>query len=212
MANVKEKKNVTGDSWPPKPEEYLYIPNIIDYLRVVALIYAMMGHTATIEGDWHFVTWYSVSYLLDAVDGVAARYFNQCSKLGYYLDMIIDRISSSLALYKASVRVPNVLFSITLLALIVLVEILAHAVVMYFSEVLKVHQKDMGGDFQIVKLYLGSKLGLGFGCICYEAMLLAIILNAPTIVVLLFLPGFAFRAAANLVRLWACANLKKKDP
>ncbi|KAF9435240.1 hypothetical protein BGZ76_006655 [Entomortierella beljakovae] len=33
---------------------------------------------------------YSISQLLDAVDGHAARYFNQCSKFGAVLDMVTD--------------------------------------------------------------------------------------------------------------------------
>mmetsp|Transcript_12404 Transcript_12404/g.14681 ORF Transcript_12404/g.14681 Transcript_12404/m.14681 type:complete len:201 (+) Transcript_12404:24-626(+) len=197
-------KSALEPSWPPKAVEFLYVPNIIDYLRVVSLVYAMYGNA---ESDWHFVTWYSVSYLLDAIDGEAARYFNQCSKLGYYLDMVIDRISSSLALYKAAMCMHNPIFKLGLLSCIFIVEILAHGVVMYFGEVLKRHQKKMGGEFALVRLYLGSKLGLAFGCICYEAMLLAIIVDMPWYVTLLFLPGFVFRAAACTTRLVACMVL-----
>lgn len=34
---------------------------------------------------------YCISQGLDAVDGVVARYFNQCSKFGAVLDMLTDR-------------------------------------------------------------------------------------------------------------------------
>mmetsp|Transcript_29716 Transcript_29716/g.52159 ORF Transcript_29716/g.52159 Transcript_29716/m.52159 type:complete len:197 (-) Transcript_29716:46-636(-) len=187
-----------GDSWPPKFEEFFYIPNIIDYFRVVSLIIACQG------SDLHFVIWYSISYLLDAIDGEAARYFNQCSKLGYYLDMAIDRFSSSLALYLASQKLDNLLISFTLLLSLLVVEILAHGVVMYYGEVLKLHQKEMGGDFTIVRLYLGSKKGLAFACISYEGFVLSLILQSPIWVNLVFLPGFVFRAAANTTRLYAC--------
>jgi len=38
---------------------------------------------------------YTVSCLLDAVDGNAARYYNQCSKFGAVLDMVTDRSTTT---------------------------------------------------------------------------------------------------------------------
>jgi CDP-diacylglycerol--inositol 3-phosphatidyltransferase len=38
---------------------------------------------------------YIISCLLDAVDGNAARYFNQCSRFGTVLDMVTDRSTTS---------------------------------------------------------------------------------------------------------------------
>ncbi|KAG0211966.1 CDP-diacylglycerol-inositol 3-phosphatidyltransferase [Mortierella sp. GBA30] len=38
---------------------------------------------------------YSISCLLDAVDGQAARYYNQCSKFGAVLDMVTDRCTTA---------------------------------------------------------------------------------------------------------------------
>ncbi len=163
--------------WPPSFAQYFYIPNIIDYLRVVALWWALQEQG---QGRFHFAIWYTVSMGLDGVDGMAARYFNQCSTLGYYLDMIIDRISSITALLKAAALFTpsNLPIAYSLLACIVVVEILAHGVVMYYSEVKNVHQKNLGLEYAIVKAYLHkNKLGLAFGCISYEAMLLSIIAN-----------------------------------
>eukprot|EP00744_Colponema_vietnamica_P013095 GILI01018368.1.p1 GENE.GILI01018368.1~~GILI01018368.1.p1 ORF type:complete len:224 (+),score=31.26 GILI01018368.1:99-674(+) len=37
---------------------------------------------------------YALSQGLDAVDGVAARHFNQCTKFGSVLDMVTDRVST----------------------------------------------------------------------------------------------------------------------
>ncbi|GAB5363432.1 hypothetical protein AAMO2058_000882600 [Amorphochlora amoebiformis] len=201
----KSQQNVMGsDSWPPKFKEFFYIPNIIDYLRVVALVWAMRESG---EGsEWHFVTWYAISYLLDMIDGEAARYFDQCSKLGYYLDMVIDRISTIVASAKAMGYL-SPFSAMALLVTTVIVEIIAHGVVMYYGEVLGIHQKKMGFDYYLVNLYLGSKAGLGFGCVCYEAFLLSIILQMPLWVNLLFFPGFAFRTAACTVRLYACMYL-----
>jgi CDP-diacylglycerol--inositol 3-phosphatidyltransferase len=46
--------------------------------------------------DWKLTAvLYSVSQGLDAVDGVVARHFNQCTKFGQVLDMLTDRCASS---------------------------------------------------------------------------------------------------------------------
>ncbi|KAF9764712.1 CDP-diacylglycerol--inositol 3-phosphatidyltransferase [Nosema granulosis] len=64
------------------------VPNIIDYARVILLVYAVF------LPDRLFLVAYGVSSSLDFFDGHAARFFNQCSMLGACLDMIIDRVST----------------------------------------------------------------------------------------------------------------------
>merc|ERR1712194_25533 len=41
------------------------------------------------------ITLYITSFVLDLFDGMAARYFNQCSALGGVLDMVTDRCSTA---------------------------------------------------------------------------------------------------------------------
>ncbi|KAB8556595.1 hypothetical protein FH972_025632 [Carpinus fangiana] len=77
-----------------EPEEniFLFIPNIIGYSRIVlaiASLYYMPVHPRTCS------LLYSVSCILDAVDGVAARHFNQSTKFGAVLDMVTDRCTTS---------------------------------------------------------------------------------------------------------------------
>mmetsp|Transcript_43835 Transcript_43835/g.88362 ORF Transcript_43835/g.88362 Transcript_43835/m.88362 type:complete len:252 (-) Transcript_43835:393-1148(-) len=187
-------------------KELFYLANIIDYGRIVLLYLAVQSSGYT------FAAYYSGSYILDAFDGYAARALNQESRLGYYLDMVIDRISSCACLHFAANAVlsgetcfplwlaPLVAFALR--ASILLVEILAHGVVMFMSEVRGVHQKQMGYDYTIVRLYLSDKRYLFFACVSFEAFGLGLIVNL-TPLVLLSLPGFAFRAAANLGRLAA---------
>merc|ERR1711924_472721 len=43
---------------------------------------------------WTFLRWYMISMGLDAVDGAAARYFDQESGFGAILDMITDRMTT----------------------------------------------------------------------------------------------------------------------
>merc|ERR1712216_234715 len=70
---------------------YFYIPNIIDYLRITLTF--ISGYYTT-RNYLIASIWYSLSYFLDSLDGLIARYFNQCSRLGSLLDMITDRLST----------------------------------------------------------------------------------------------------------------------
>eukprot|EP00440_Ansanella_granifera_P003835 gb/GFBE01004163.1/.p1 GENE.gb/GFBE01004163.1/~~gb/GFBE01004163.1/.p1 ORF type:complete len:257 (+),score=51.16 gb/GFBE01004163.1/:1-771(+) len=194
-------------------KELFYVANIIDYARVLTLYWAVKS-----SDGYTFACWYSLSYLLDCVDGYAARALNQESRLGYYLDMVIDRISSCLCLHFAAkaVLAGDTCFGTTaaplvaflLRASIVLVEIVAHSAVMFLSEVLGVHQKQMGYDYAIVRKYLSDKAYLFWACLSFELFGLSLIVNV-TPVVMIALPGFLFRAAANICRLLAIVSKKE---
>eukprot|EP00834_Sanchytrium_tribonematis_P002090 NODE_58_length_28395_cov_1.465720.p19 type:complete len:188 gc:universal NODE_58_length_28395_cov_1.465720:4158-4721(+) len=64
-------------------------PNLVGYVRILLLLGFLL--TEQIE-------LYIVSYLLDALDGYLARKYNQCTLFGATLDMVVDRISSSVIL------------------------------------------------------------------------------------------------------------------
>ena len=96
-----------------------------------------------------------------------------------------------------------------LLAAILLVEILAHGIVMYLSEVRGVHQKKMGFDWWIVQTYCDNKPVLFWSCLSFETFGLGLIINLP-VVVLLSAPGFLFRAVANICRLMAVVTMGEK--
>jgi len=189
-----------------KFKELFYVANIIDYARILTLYWALKSD------GWGFLGWYSFSYILDAFDGYAARALNQESRLGYYLDMVIDRISSCICLHFAAKAVlshdtfvpSNFAWPVALVLrfCIVMVELVAHGTVMFLSEVLGVHQKQMGYDYAIVRMYLSDKRFLSWACISFEGFGLGLIVSSPTLTLLSF-PGFAFRAAANVTRLIA---------
>jgi CDP-diacylglycerol--inositol 3-phosphatidyltransferase len=79
----------------------LYIPNIIGYLRIILLF------TAIFFSDAIFTVLYCISISLDYFDGKAARYFGQVSKLGACLDIITDRISTTLICIKIVQKKPS---------------------------------------------------------------------------------------------------------
>ncbi len=72
---------------------YFWYPNLVGYARIVATFIAF----SCVFTDPHTAAFfYLVGQGLDAVDGVTARYFNQCSKFGAVLDMLTDRMSEIL--------------------------------------------------------------------------------------------------------------------
>lgn len=70
---------------------FLFVPNIIGFARVIlALISFYFMPTDYVMATWCYIT----SALLDAVDGHAARYFNQSTKFGAILDQLTDRVGT----------------------------------------------------------------------------------------------------------------------
>ena len=69
---------------------FLYIPNLVDYLRYFLAIRGM--YYAFVKEQWmYFIAYYAAAILMDAFDGKLARMFNQESRLGCCLDMVCDR-------------------------------------------------------------------------------------------------------------------------
>ncbi|KAI0181794.1 CDP-alcohol phosphatidyltransferase [Hypoxylon sp. FL1284] len=92
------------DADAPRENIFLFWPNIIGYFRIVlavASLYYMPLHPRTCS------LLYSVSCLLDALDGYAARYFHQSTKFGAVLDMITDRCTTSCLLVFLSSAFPR---------------------------------------------------------------------------------------------------------
>ncbi|MQL77915.1 hypothetical protein Taro_010334, partial [Colocasia esculenta] len=69
---------------------YLYIPNIIGYMRILMNFVAF---TLCFTNKKLFVVLYFISFVLDGLDGWFARRLNQVSTLGAALDMVTDRFT-----------------------------------------------------------------------------------------------------------------------
>ncbi|KAI0884874.1 CDP-alcohol phosphatidyltransferase-domain-containing protein [Annulohypoxylon maeteangense] len=88
----------------PRENIFVFWPNIIGYSRIVlaiASLYYMPLHPRTCS------ILYSISCLLDALDGYAARYFEQSTKFGAVLDMVTDRCTTSCLLVFLSSAFPR---------------------------------------------------------------------------------------------------------
>ena len=87
-ANTKRSASINEQS----ENIFLFYPNIIGYSRIflaIASLYYMPLHPRTCS------LLYSISCLLDALDGVAARYFEQSTQFGAVLDMVTDRCTTA---------------------------------------------------------------------------------------------------------------------
>ncbi|XP_015119686.1 CDP-diacylglycerol--inositol 3-phosphatidyltransferase isoform X2 [Diachasma alloeum] len=135
---------------------FIFVPNLIGFARVVlAIISFYYMPTHHVVAIWCYVT----SALLDAVDGHAARYFNQSTKFGAMLDQLTDRVGTMCLLVNLSMFYPAYAF--------------------WFQTILqgKTSHKfiDMSGN-PIMRVYYTNKLVLFVMCAGNEAFYAALYL------------------------------------
>jgi hypothetical protein len=104
---------------------------------------------------------YSVSCLLDALDGLAARKFNQSTKFGAVLDMVTDRCTTACLLVFLASAFPR--WSIVFQGLISL-DLASHYMHMYATLTMggsgQSHKKVDEGRSWILKQYYSNNVGL----------------------------------------------------
>eukprot|EP01135_Chromosphaera_perkinsii_P001341 Nk52_evm68s164 gene=Nk52_evmTU68s164 len=108
---------------------FLFVPNVIGYVRVLTAIIAFyyMPHD-----PYKTMVIYSVSQLLDAVDGHAARWLNQCSRFGAVLDMLTDRFTTAGLLVILAVFYQNYAFHFQCL---IALDVVSHWAHVYASQI-----------------------------------------------------------------------------
>lgn len=124
----------------------LNIPNTIGYIRII-LLYISIFYT-----NIPFIIIYSISMILDACDGYAARKFNQSTFLGSCLDMITDRISTVILFIKI-VSVDK--SKSNLLTFLILTDLLSHF--LYFSNSLGANTHHKSTKNMFLKIYYRRK-------------------------------------------------------
>lgn len=123
---------------------------------------------------------YSISCLLDAIDGTLARAFNQSTKFGAVLDMVIDRSTTcGLILFISKLYPPKLTI---LFQFLIALDISSHYMIMYYSLLAKLSShKQINTNQQsnypsLLRIYYGSKLALFLTCLGNEAFLLSLLL------------------------------------
>ncbi|KAH8121105.1 hypothetical protein ACSS6W_004340 [Trichoderma asperelloides] len=155
-----------------QPENvFLFWPNIIGYIRVILAIsslYYMPLHPRTCS------LLYAISCLLDALDGYAARVFNQGTQFGAVLDMVTDRCTTSCLLVFLATAIPR--WAIVFQGLIAL-DFASHYVHMYASLVIggagSSHKNIDESQGWLMKVYYSNKIVLFSLCALNELFFIA---------------------------------------
>ncbi|XP_027160339.1 probable CDP-diacylglycerol--inositol 3-phosphatidyltransferase 2 [Coffea eugenioides] len=172
MANSRSTKST-------KPQKqstlavYLYIPNIIGYIRILL---NCVGFAICFQDKILFSLLYLVSFVCDALDGWFARKFNQVSTFGAVLDMVTDRISTAcLLLILSQVYRPGLIF-ISLLAL----DIGSHWLQTYSTFLLgKSSHKDVkDSNSWLFRAYYRNRMFMGYCCASCEVLYIMLFLLA----------------------------------
>ncbi|EEQ89700.1 hypothetical protein RJZ56_000133 [Blastomyces dermatitidis] len=161
---------------------FLFYPNIIGYFRVflaIASLYYMPLHPRTCS------LLYSVSCLLDALDGVAARHFNQSTTFGAVLDMVTDRCTTACLLVFLSSAWPR--WAIMFQGLISL-DLASHYMHMYATLTMggsgQSHKKVDSSRSWILYQYYNSRTVLFIFCLFNELFFIGLYLlsfSSPTL-------------------------------
>ena len=88
---VKKNKVESGKTVTPEAV-LLYVPNLIGYGRVLAMLASFYYFFSEYK---YCMGFYTVAFVGDAIDGYVARALNQSSKYGGVLDMVTDRICTA---------------------------------------------------------------------------------------------------------------------
>ncbi|KAJ2893580.1 CDP diacylglycerol-inositol 3-phosphatidyltransferase-like protein [Zalerion maritima] len=158
----------------PKENIFLFWPNVIGYGRIVlaiASLYYMPLHPRTCS------VLYSVSCLLDALDGIAARYFDQSTRFGAVLDMVTDRCTTACLLVFLSSAFPR--WAIVFQGLIS-VDLASHYMHMYATLVMggndTSHKNVDKSRSWLLNLYYTNKNVLFITCALNELFFIALYL------------------------------------
>ncbi|KAE8344597.1 hypothetical protein BDV24DRAFT_148852 [Aspergillus arachidicola] len=167
----------------PGTNVFLFVPNLIGYTRIVfavASLYYMPLHPRTCS------LLYSISCLLGALDGAAARRLGQSTRFGAVLDMITDRCTTTCLLVFLASAFPR--WSIVYQGLISL-DYSSHYIHMYATLA-------MGGSRQshknidenrpwVMRLYYSNTYVLFTVCALNELFFIALYLlsfSSPTLI------------------------------
>ncbi|KAI5368059.1 Putative CDP-alcohol phosphatidyltransferase [Septoria linicola] len=169
---------------------FLFIPNLIGYARIVLAI-ASLQFMPLHPRRCSFL--YSISCLLDAADGVAARKYEQSTRFGAVLDMVTDRCTTTCLLVFLATAKPaySVIFQ-----LLISLDLASHYMHMYATLVMggqtQSHKNVDASRSKLMHLYYTNKTVLFIVCalnelcfiglylLCFSSPFLTPALRTPT--------------------------------
>lgn len=192
---------------------FLFIPNIIGYVRISTAILSFM--TMKNHPIWTLIL-YGVSGFLDAFDGYAARKFNQGTRFGAVLDMVTDRCATSSLICYLCVLYPQYCVFWQLLVSLDLSSHYMHMYAMLSSG--SASHKNVDKKSKLLNLYYTNRTVLFVVCLVNELFYVAFYLHsynffwAGTVLAWLSAPIWFFKQVANVVQMNnAALILAEKD-
>eukprot|EP00388_Colpodella_angusta_P000716 GDKJ01002534.1.p1 GENE.GDKJ01002534.1~~GDKJ01002534.1.p1 ORF type:complete len:216 (-),score=46.74 GDKJ01002534.1:77-724(-) len=140
---------------------YLYVPNLIGYVRVIL---ALAAYYFAFDNWLIFITLYAASEFMDALDGHAARYFNQSTMFGAVLDQVTDRCSTAGLMILLAIAYPS--YAVVFIFCLFL-DIFAHWFQMYTSVAVgNTSHKNVPNSRFLLKIYYESRplMFIAHGC------------------------------------------------
>lgn len=193
-----------------RTDVFWFVPNIIGYLRIFLAglaLYYMERNT------FYCVVCYVISCALDALDGFAARYFNQCSKFGAVLDMVTDRCTTTCLLCYLAHIYPT--WSI-LFQFLISLDVSSHYMHMYSSMTSGVASHKIISEKQnfLLHAYYNSKVVLFLVCAGNELFFIALYLRKAelnygalwTKLAYYTFPVFLFKNILNVIQFSSAAQ------
>uniref|UniRef100_A0A915JID3 CDP-diacylglycerol--inositol 3-phosphatidyltransferase n=1 Tax=Romanomermis culicivorax TaxID=13658 RepID=A0A915JID3_ROMCU len=152
---------------------FLFVPNIIGYCRI---LFAFVSFYYMPTDYYKAFFFYGASSLMDAVDGYAARYFNQGTRFGAMLDMLMDRCGTMCLIMVLGHFYPNwmVIFQLSNA-----LDIASHWLHMHVHDITggKSHKSIDENTNPVLKLYYTSRQFLFFMCAGNELFYALLYLN-----------------------------------
>lgn len=198
-----------------KSNVFLYVPNLIGYTRIL-----LLGCSFFLILSQHRLAMilYSASYLLDAVDGLAARLLNQSSLFGTMLDMVTDRASTLCLLMTLGHLYPSHFFAFQVLLVL---DVVSHWLHFFATNIQgrTSHKTSSEEDNFLMRLYYQNKLVLTSTCameqLFYCSLAVAHFESEPMLLwpALVSSPALLFKNYINLLQVYdACRVMAKADP
>ena len=165
------KTAVSAVAQTPKTDPssiYFFVPNIIGYLRI---IFALWSFWIAFDSPNLFLVLYTLSFVLDAADGWAARLLDQCSAFGAILDMFTDRAATSAVIVVIShVVKPISPIQVFVAALLVFLDVASHFTRMYASMFTgkQSHKDTSDSIFSLLAVYYSNRKFMGALCVGQE--------------------------------------------
>ena len=204
----------------PINKVFLYIPNLIGYVRFGFYLASFVCHSL---GNWQLcIGLYSIAFILDEFDGRAARAYNQSSNFGAALDMVADRSATAgLCLILAQLYPRYLLAFIIAIA----IDVSSHYYLIYATGMLgESSHKDTSkwSSNGLLKLYYGKKSFMDVLILGNEVSYILLYLNfylrdiafnlaewrisiLPLLLVI-FLPIYLLKQATNILQFQAAAQ------